>query len=277
MSAEIVESRYGLSREKVDLLKRTIAKGTSDDELELFCMTAKRLGLDPFAKQIYAIKRGSAMTIQVGIDGFRAVAARTGMLDGQEGPYWCGEDGNWKDVWLGDKPPSASKVMVYRKNCAHPFTGVANYSGYAQQSNQLWRTMGPSMIAKCAESLALRKAFPNELSGVYAPEEMDQADVRQHALPSHASPGRAIELGATASKSIDVTTYVVDDDGEGADSYLSNAVIAMADVESADDLKAMASKFTDAPKSVRVSLNEAYKNRMKFLRSKEAQPKDAAQ
>lgn len=176
-----------LSREQVDLIKRTICQGASDDELALFVNTANRLGLDPFARQIHAVKRwdGRAkrevMAIQVGIDGFRVAAGRTGELDGQEGPFWCGDDGEWHDVWLKKDAPRASKVLVFRRGCSRPFVGVATYDSYVQRTkdghpNAMW-TRGPDfMLAKCAEAVALRKAFPERLSGTYTPEEMGADD-----------------------------------------------------------------------------------------------------
>lgn len=181
---------HNLTNEQVELLKRTIAQGTTNDELALFVGTANRLGLDPFARQIHAIKRRQydkasggyveKMTIQVGVDGFRAVADRSG-ADGQEGPFWCGSDGKWTDVWLGTEPPSAARVVVFKKGSTRGYTGIATYRSYVQtdrdgKPNRQWTQMADVMLAKCAECLALRKAHPSQLSGVYAPEEMDQSE-----------------------------------------------------------------------------------------------------
>ncbi len=170
------------SPQDIALLKEQIAKDCSDGELRLFMKVCEGTGLNPFAKQVYAIKRGGRMTIQVSIDGFRLVAQRTGEYQGQRGPLWCGADGLWKDVWLDDDPPEAATVGVMRQGFAEPLWAVARWSSYAQSFNgklsETWKSMPDVMLAKCAESLALRRAFPQELSGLYSEDEMQHLDRR---------------------------------------------------------------------------------------------------
>lgn len=178
-----------LGQEQIDLIKNTIAKGATNDELSLFVKVCERTGLDPFSRQIYAIQRKSkdkkgnwstTMQTQISIDGARVVAERSGKYAGQTDAQWCGEDGVWKDVWLEKTPPKACRVGVHRTDFKEPLTAVALWDNYVQEGQygvtKMWKKMGPLMLAKCAESLALRKAFPQDLSGLYTTDEMQQAD-----------------------------------------------------------------------------------------------------
>ena len=156
------------------------------DEAVLFFDTCERVGLDPYSRQIYPMMREDKknntrrVTAGVTIDGFRVIASRSGKYRGQLGPFWCGSDGVWKDVWLGEGPPAAAKVGVVHADFAEPLWAVARFDDYAQRKYggelvMMWVKMGPTMVAKCSEALALRRAFPELLSGLYTSDEMAQA------------------------------------------------------------------------------------------------------
>jgi len=179
------------SRTQIDTIKSVLCRGITDAELNLFSEVCKKTGLDPFAKQIYPIKRSQwdaearqkvdKLTIQTGIDGYRLIAERTGKYQGQAPFQWCGEDGVWVDVWTRSEPPVAARATVFREGFVQPLVRVARWGAYVQTKNDgkpvhMWATSGPEQLAKCAEALALRTAFPQELSGLYTAEEMGQAD-----------------------------------------------------------------------------------------------------
>ncbi len=189
---------------EVELVKRTIAAEATDDELKLFILQCQRTGLDPFTRQIYVtfvwdkkLKR-KKMQIQATIDGFRVVAGRSHNYAGQRGPHWCGADGEWKDVWLSENPPAAAKVGVCHKAFTEPLFATALWGEYAQKTKDgevvhMWKKMPALMLAKCAEALALRKAFPNDLSGLYTTDEMAQAAPEAPQTTAAAIEGELVE------------------------------------------------------------------------------------
>ena len=157
-----------------DLVKRTVCPGDiSRDEFMVFIQIARHKGLDPLAREIYAIKRGGRLTIQTGIDGYRKIAARTGEYAGNDDIVYDTEDGGH---------PARATATVYRMvgGMRVAYTATARWREYVQvdrggNPTSTWGKMPWIMLGKCAESLALRKGFP-ELAGVYTKEEMDQAD-----------------------------------------------------------------------------------------------------
>lgn len=162
--------------EEVAAIKRVLGKNLTDDDIVIFAAACARTGLDAFSRQIYAIRRGDQLCIQTGIDGFRAVAESSGKYIGQDGPYWCGPDGKWTDVWLKSEPPVACKIGILRSDFKQPLWAVARYGAYLVKTNSLWHTMPEVMLAKCCEALGLRKTFPGRLAGIYSDDEMGQAD-----------------------------------------------------------------------------------------------------
>lgn len=166
-----------ISDATLELARQTVAPGLSEDEFAVFSHACRHTGLDPLMKQIYAIKRWDKanqrekMTIQVGIDGARLIADRTGRYAGSD-------DGIFSGVPKADD--FASTVTVYKLvgGVRCPFTGTARWSEYCpgEKQDMMWRKMPHTMLEKCAEMKALRKAFPADLSGLYIAEEMDQAD-----------------------------------------------------------------------------------------------------
>ncbi len=169
--------------EQVALIKRTICNGATDDELKLFINQCQRTGLDPFTRQIYFSKgKDGKVQIQATIDGLRLTATRNPDYAGQVGPFWCGKDGVWKDVWLADEAPAAAKVGVAKRDWKEPLYAIALWKEYAPYFNDKlayqWQLRPALMLAKCAEALAIRKACPNEVSGIYTAEEMKEPELK---------------------------------------------------------------------------------------------------
>lgn len=191
-----------VSAEHLDLLRRTLNPDLTDPELALFAQVANRVGLDPFARQIYAVKRrgrsGDRVVFQTGIDGYRLIARRTGDMAGRLGPYFADTDGAWRIgpdgkplPWLSTTPPAAAMVGVVRRGDTEPTWGLATWAEYAVTGSggELWAKMPSTMLAKCAEAQAIRACFPAETSGIYTDEEMAQADYGPAGSPGRPNGG----------------------------------------------------------------------------------------
>lgn len=157
------------SEDQIDLIKNSICKGASNEELQFFIMACQRTGLDPFARQIYSVPRGGQRTIQTSVDGFRLIADRSGKYSpGREPTFSYDKHGNLESA-------TAFVMKQTRDGTWHEVSANAHFSEY-NAGSPLWKKMPRAMLSKCAECLALRKAFPAEMSGLYGQEEMDQAD-----------------------------------------------------------------------------------------------------
>lgn len=160
----------------------------TDEWVTLFKQACERTGLDPAQRQILGQVHNTKteknghdywvpkFSVLVTIDGLRVVAERSGKYEGQDGPYFCGDDGQWSDVWLNpNKPPYAAKVGIWRKGARAPIWGIALWDEFSQNS-RMWRSMKTHMLSKCAEATGHRKAFPESVSGLYIEDEMPNTD-----------------------------------------------------------------------------------------------------
>jgi phage recombination protein Bet len=163
--------------------------GASKSEAAVLLEIVKRRRLDPFSRQVYFVKRWDAAkhaevwAIQTSIDGLRSIAERTGKYDGQDEPEY-GEDEAGKFC----------KVKVYRKDWSpnRAAVGIAYLNEFIQKkkdgtATSFWARMPRLMLAKCAEALAIRKAFPEDAAGLYISEEMPE-ERPQMVAPVHHEP-----------------------------------------------------------------------------------------
>lgn len=172
---ELVEKKILVSPEQKELVKSIVFPGCNDNELALFLFECERRGVHPLDRLIFPVARrdgdspNKKITFQCGIDFFRAEAADTGEYDGQDEPVFGAPN---KDGF-----PEYATVNVYKKGIERPIPGTARWSEFYPGDKQgfMWRKMPFHMLSKCAEVLALRKAFPKRLSGLYIPEEMSAA------------------------------------------------------------------------------------------------------
>lgn len=164
-----------INPEQINILKKTLFKGFTDDELQFALAVCNRTGLDPFNKQVHFRKQKSGndkvIVMITGIDGLRLTASRSQAYAGSDEPTFKQTDTKFTDT---------ATVTVYRmvQGVRCPFTATARWVEYYPGDGNdgfMWRKMPFTMLGKCAESLALRKAFPAELSNIHSHEEMAQA------------------------------------------------------------------------------------------------------
>jgi phage recombination protein Bet len=190
------EHTLEFTEEQRRIIRDSYANGASDEEFAVLMEIARARRLNPLFRQIHFVHRWDGdkgrqvWSAQVSIDGLRTVAERTGLYAGQDEPEFVeNPDGTLK----------LCKVRVWRKDWPRPAVGIAYWNEYVQTIRDrqtgkarpvaLWGRMPRTMLAKCAEALALRRAFPEDMGGLYTPDEMGQAqnDVTPRAPPSPSS------------------------------------------------------------------------------------------
>jgi phage recombination protein Bet len=176
--------RPTVTPEQLELIRRTVAKDASDDELQLYLYDCARQGVHPLDKLIHFTKRGGKYTPITGIDFMRIQAAGSGDCLGISDPIF--------ERGPGGGPPLAATVTVKRLVQGHvaEFTATARWAEYcpAPGADHMWRKMPRVMLGKCAEALALRKGFPKQLAGLYAREELEQGIDLEGEAPPRSEP-----------------------------------------------------------------------------------------
>ena len=184
-------SPFDFTDEQRALIRDTFANGCSDGEFAVLMEVARARRLNPLLKQIHFVQRWDSekhrmvWATQASIDGLRAIAERTGLYQGQDEPEFVeNEDGTIK----------LCRVRVWRRDWPRPSVGVAYWAEYVQTTRDkqtgktrptaMWARMPHVMLAKVAESIALRKAFPEDMGGLYSTDEMAQALVEVPEAPA---------------------------------------------------------------------------------------------
>ena len=219
---------------KLDTFRRTYASDLSDDEFALTVEAGNRLGLDLFAGEIHGIKFNGKLAVTPSISGLRKLASQTGLMDGIEGPFWCGPDGQWRELWLEEKPPVAAKCTVYRKGASRGFTAIVTWkeraryyfdrNTRAQKLMPTWAAMPAHMLGKVAEADAIRKAklTPTAMPADEDPEARHKAYARLHAAAeakglSHDQARAAVAALVPGIESLTSDEVMVEDIHDAAD------------------------------------------------------------
>ncbi|OBI95581.1 recombinase RecT [Mycobacterium sp. 1465703.0] len=275
-TTDLVPGQIGFNSAQRAMLAQLGLSDAPEGDLILFSHVCQKSGLDPFRREIYMIGRNTQVTryekvdpndpesnqrkvtrwetvytIQTGIQGFRKrareLAEEKGNRLGFEGPFWCGDDGEWREVWPEDKTPVAAKYVVFRDG--EPIPAVTHFAEYVQTvkvdgntvPNSMWSKMPRNQIAKCAEALAIQRAYPDELSGLVLEDAVSDAITVDEAgevqQPKRRPGGRGVDSlrarAAAAQNADDPGTETVDNAGAGADSI--PALFAAADCNDVAD------------------------------------------
>lgn len=224
----------------------------SDAQMALFGEVCQRTGLDPFLRQCYLIPTGRGLAIHIGVDGLRLIGQRTGAITGVE-TFWCGPDGEWRDVWLADKPPAAAKVIVYRGG--RPFPAVVTYREFAGRSPN-WQEKPAHQLAIVAERHAWRKACQHEIAGYSQTVQQTGAAV---ALRDDLDEGAAPAVVDADAQAVDADSGEITSREEAYADWLEQHELALERKvpHAVPKRTATASELLDAAEALRQALAES--------------------
>lgn len=161
---------FGWTKSQFETIQKTYFQNMDIDQIKIFGHVCKHTGLDPFLKQIYPVLRQGKMCIQTAIDGYRLIAERTGKYSPGREPTFVYK----KDNSILSATSYVKKMTI--DGTWHEVAATAYFDEYCATVGPFWKKMPHVMISKCAEALALRKAFPAELSAIRTEDEMDQSN-----------------------------------------------------------------------------------------------------
>lgn len=247
----------------------------SDGDLDMLAKVCQRTGLDPFIREIYLVGRKTKTggyrgeperwetrwSVQTGIDGFRKVLFRAAEKESKKhsisAPVFYDANGNTHEIWLkawGN--PAAARVEVTLGDSVG--IGLATWDEFAQTKNNgevtsMWKQLGPTMLAKCAEAQAHRRV--NSLtSGIYTPEEMEQSENRVHMDARRAGSANRGATGVRAA--LAASSSAAGDDAPVADSSatgdgdqavaserINGAIAEIAAIDNRDEIEPVLEAF----------------------------------
>ena len=149
------------------IVKQYLVSGegeVTDQELMMFMALCKFQKLNPFLREAYIIKYGSApATIVTGKEAFLKRAVRNPKYQGHK--VGISEDG--KEAW----------AEVYVEGYLHPIKVEVDFDEYKGKKKDgsittMWKDKGRTMLKKVALVQALREAFPADFGGMYSEDEL---------------------------------------------------------------------------------------------------------
>lgn len=198
-----------VGEERLQLLAEQIGRGwkapPTPAEIEICALICQENRFNIFAKppQVHFIKRWDSklgrevITPGTSIDGMRLAASRSRNYVGPAGYQWCGNDGNWRDVWFDDTPPRAARAGIYVRGSREPLYAVALWDEWAQWQDEyvngnktgnkvlapFWRDKPAHMLAKTAEMMIIKQACPAETDKLELAhlEELDRLEAPSNA------------------------------------------------------------------------------------------------